>query len=136
MLEEQHSSESPSVSSHSSSNLAQPKKRRREADPGDEALISSLKEVTAYAKEIKEKKATRDKSPNMHFGMEVAGQLDRLEQRQQAIAKVRIQQVLLNIEYPSSTPDYPHPHHTTLYLMITFPLPHHTHPRFNLIFQT
>ena len=124
MLEEQHSSESPSVSSHSSSNLAQPKKRRREADPGDEALISSLKEVTAYAKEIKEKKATRDKthkSPNMHFGMEVVGWLDRLEQRQQAIAKVHIQQVLLNIEYPSSTPDYPPP-------SSYYPIPHDHFP--------
>ena len=109
MLEEQNSSESPSVSSHSSSHPAQPKKRRREVDPGDEALISSLKEVTAYAKEIKEKKATREKSPNMHFGMEVAGRLDQLQQRQQAIAKVRIQQVLLDIEYPLSTPDYPPP---------------------------
>ena len=130
MLEEQNSSESPSMSSHSSSHPAQPKKRCREADPGDEALISSLKEVTAYTKEIKEKKATRDKSPNMHFGMEVA---ERLEQRQQAITKVCIQQVLLDIEYPSSIPNYPPP---SSYLMITIPLPHHTHPRFNLIFQT
>ena len=109
MLEEQNSSEPPSMSSRSSSHPKQPKKRRREVDPGDEALICSLKEVTAYVKEIKEKKATRDKSPNMHFGMEVAGRLDWLEQRQQTIAKVRSQQVLLDIEYPSSTPDYPRP---------------------------
>ena len=47
-LEEQNSSESPSVPSHSSTHRAQPKKRCREVEPVDEALINSLKEVTAY----------------------------------------------------------------------------------------
>ena len=119
MLHEETSLESSSLpsgpisplpqSSHSSSPSMQPNKRRHEVDPGDEALISSLKEVTACAKEMKEKKATKDKGPNIHFGMEVAERLNRPEPRQQAIAKVRIQQFLLDVEYPSPVPDYPPP---------------------------
>ena len=57
MLDEQNSTESLSVPSHSSTHRAQPKKRcrevepvdeAREVEPVDEALINSLKEVTAY----------------------------------------------------------------------------------------
>ena len=91
--------------------LVQPKKRRRVADPGDEALISSLLEVTAYTKELKEKTTMKGKGPNMHFGMEVAERLNRLEPWQQAIAKVCIQQVLLDIEYPSPPTDYSSSYH-------------------------
>ena len=71
MLDEQTSLESSSLpsgptsplpqSSHSLSPSVQPNKHHREADPGNEALISSLKEGTAYAKEMKEKKQQKTK---------------------------------------------------------------------------
>ena len=64
--------------------IIQPQKRRREVDPCDQALITSLQEITAYAKERREKKATKINSPNVHFGMEVAERLDRLERNVKA----------------------------------------------------
>ena len=54
--------------------------------------------------------------PAYHFGMELAWRLDKLSDRQMAIAKVRIHQIMLDIEYPPQqqfSTDYsacmPHP---------------------------
>ena len=71
-----------------------PKKRRIRADEVDELLVKSLNSL----QEKKAKTVTIDEEG--HFGKQVAASLRRYTPRQRAIAKLRIQQVLTEVEFP------------------------------------
>ena len=86
-----------------------PKKRRcsNKADAAmDEVIIRSLKG-------IEDRQAKRDHRPETvdgegHYGSHVAATLRKLTPKQQAIARLQIDQVLLNVEFPCD-PSYPPP---------------------------
>ena len=76
-------------------------KRRKRADPVDQMLAESIRAM----QQKQAARATREieRLPSgsaYHFGMELALQLDKLTDRQMALAKIRIHQVMLDIEYP------------------------------------
>ena len=65
------------------------------AGEGDKALLDSLKEIQDNARERRTKKEDMD----LNFALEVAGRLRRLPPRQNACAKLQIQQLLFSIEF-------------------------------------
>ncbi|XP_064398340.1 uncharacterized protein LOC135344968 isoform X1 [Halichondria panicea] len=89
-------SPSHSHSSDDSSSSSPPTKRKRrpEANKTSEILLKILSEVSNKEKELDEEAL---------FALQVAANLRRLSSRQKATAKIKIQQVLLEIEFPTET---------------------------------
>ena len=86
-----------STESPSPSIPGQSQKRKRTRDPLDQLLIESMQAM-------KERRAAKIKEPpskNIHFGIEIAQRLDKMTDRQCAMAKLKILQVVTDIEYPS-----------------------------------
>ena len=85
----------------------QPAVKKRKVSKGDEIddmLMRSLKDI----QERQNKRSGTDTSDGeTHFGNHVAATLRRLTPKQQAIAKLQIDQILLNVEFPCEP--YTHP---------------------------
>ena len=65
----------------------------------DTAIINGFRESRErWEKRVKDK---TEQNPDMHFGRDVGERLYRMTPCQKALAKVRIQQVLLEVEFPS-----------------------------------
>ena len=81
-------------------NTPQPPGKKRiviKLDDVDEAILKSLKD-------LEEKRAQPQDTEEDLFGKQVAVVLKRLHPRQKAMAKLHIQQLLTDIEFPSSEP--------------------------------
>lgn len=78
----------------------QPRKKKSKADEVDELLVKSLHSLQ------ENKKSTRDLDEEGHYGEQIAATLRRFTVRQKALAKMKIQELLFNIEFDSehSTP--------------------------------
>ena len=75
-------------------------KRKRNEDPLDELLLESIREM-------KEKRAAKiPPSKNTSFCMEIAQRLDRMSDRQSAMAKLKILQIITDMEYPPDPEQY------------------------------
>ena len=101
----------PSPSTSSSFNSAPPKSssrgpqqhRKRQRSP-DQEIDDAICEGLCESRKRWQKRAELEaehKNPDNHFGRDVGERLYRMTPRQKAITKVRIQQVLLEIEFPS-----------------------------------
>jgi hypothetical protein len=75
-------------------------KKAQEPDYIDLAMLDSLKEIQANIVS----KATSEQDPDMSFCVDVASRLRKLSPPQNALAKLRIQEVLYQIEYPVVPP--------------------------------
>lgn len=84
-----HSSRSCSLSSASCS-----KKAKMDAE-GDRVLVESLREIQEPSQQRRALKEDID----ANFGMEVAGRLKSLHPKQNALAKLKIQQILFDMEF-------------------------------------
>ena len=89
---------SSSVSKCSITPTALQKKRKKE-DPLDEVLAESLK-AFREKRSAKEQAVSLPSGPAYHFGMEIAWRLHNMTPRQRALAQLRIQQVLYEMEFP------------------------------------
>ena len=92
---------------------SQKRKRAENAEDGDKALIQSLNRIQESARERRQQKEDLD----INFGLEAAGRLKRLTPRQNALAKLQIQQVLFDTEFkgPGNDEVNPSPYHTNAY---------------------
>ena len=80
-----------------------PKRKRIDsAGEVDKALLQSLKDIQESSRERQAQKENMD----LNFGLEVAGRLRRLPPKQNAFAKLQIQQLLFSIEFQDSSNDY------------------------------
>ena len=77
--------------------------RKRPRSSQDEDIDTAIIEGFCESRERWEKrvKDKTEQNPDMHFGRDVGERLYRMTPRQKALAKVRIQQVLLEVEFPS-----------------------------------
>ena len=75
------------------------KKKTKTADEAEELIIHTLQDLN----ERRGKVDDEDK----HFGRAVAATLHRFSNRQKAYAKLRIQSLLLDIEFPDEDPSQP-----------------------------
>ena len=71
-----------------------PVKKKRSCDEFDDALIRHLQE------KAEARKKRQEETEDDHFSRHVAGVLKRLPSRAKAIARLRIEQVLLDVEFP------------------------------------
>ena len=78
-----------------------PKRNRSDSWDGDRALIQSLKDLQDGARDRRRHKEDMD----FNFALEVAGRLKRMTPRQNALAKLQIQQLLFNIEFSEENSD-------------------------------
>ena len=109
----------PSCSSDSSSRavstepdvLCRPPSKERKGDDVDKAIVESLKTMQDRwsRKDTENSQATLDEEG--HFGHQVAATLRRLTTKQKVIAKLQIDQVLVNVEFPPENPFSPSPNH-------------------------
>ena len=79
-----------------------PKRQRKEKNEIDDALLA----LTRNAQErrlMRERKEAEKRNPETHYGLEIAETLNRFTPYQKALAKLKIQQVLLEIEFPNSS---------------------------------
>ena len=87
----------------------QPTKKRSRKEDIEDVLLQCFKESRerqiARAKE-KEAEKLDQKNPEYHYGMEIARTLNEMPPREKAIAKLKIIQVITDIQFP---PDYPPP---------------------------
>ena len=70
----------------------------------DKALLQSLKEIQETARERRAQKDDMD----FNFALEVAGRLKRLPPRQNAFAKLQIQQLLFSVEFQETQNETPY----------------------------
>ena len=83
-----------------------PVKRKRKAwsNDVDEALLL-LSKTTLERRLLKDKREAEKQAvpriPETNYGLEVAETINRLTPRQRSLAKLRIQQVLFEIEFPN-----------------------------------
>lgn len=86
------------ITPSTSSNPHQPAKKRKisKGDELDEAILKSLKDIQERNAQQREQQETEEEL----FGKQVAAVLRRLTARQKAIAKLHIQQILTEIEFP------------------------------------
>ena len=91
-----------------------PVKRKRKASSNDvdDALLL-LSKTALERRLLKDKKEAEKqawpKNPETNYGLEVAETLNRFTPRQKSLAKLRIQQVLFEIEFPTDVCMQPHP---------------------------
>uniref|UniRef100_A0A1X7U649 BESS domain-containing protein n=1 Tax=Amphimedon queenslandica TaxID=400682 RepID=A0A1X7U649_AMPQE len=71
-----------------------PKERKKMSDEVDMALVETLKSFQATRKEL-----MKDPDEDDLFGRQIAATVHRLSNKQKAICKLQIQQVLLNVEF-------------------------------------
>jgi hypothetical protein len=100
-------SSAPSPTRKSSTPLAksQAKKKKTRADEVDELLVKSLHS-------LQESKKAKIDDEEGHYGEQIAATLRRFTPRQKALAKMKIQELLFNIEFESEpviSPTYTHP---------------------------
>ena len=81
------------------------KKRSSTIDDNDEMLITSIKNL----RERQQDKQKGQLDEETHFGLQVAETLRRFNSKQRALAKLQIDQVLFNVEFPPKQPYYPPP---------------------------
>ena len=96
LQEQSPPSTSASVSSALTSPLQPPpvkKKKATRGDDVDEAIIKSLKD-------LEERRTRREVGENESFGRHIGAVLRRFSPRQQAQARLRIEQVLIDVEFP------------------------------------
>ena len=101
-------SRAQSTSSLDSDGYKQPAKKRKvhKGDDVDDAIIQTLKSIqerNAQQDEVDKQAQILDEEA--HFGNQVAATLCRFTTRQKAIAKLQIDQVLVNVEFPPE-PNY------------------------------
>ena len=81
-----------------------PRKKRKARDEVDEALVQ-LSKSAVQRRQLKEKREAEKQAVvrnlEINYGLEVAETLNRLTVRQRALAKLKIQQLLFEIEFPS-----------------------------------
>ena len=80
-----------------------PKWQRKEGkNEVDDALLA-LARSAQERRIVRERKEAekQPRNPETHYGLEIAETLNRFTPHQKALAKVRIQQVLLEIEFPN-----------------------------------
>ena len=101
------SSRATSVDTSVSSLEKQPPTQRRKGCKGDDVdavIIQSLKgSQERWAQKVTQEEEGKSlmNDEEGHFGMQVAATLRRLTPRQKAIAKLRIDQVLVDVEFPA-----------------------------------
>lgn len=78
-----------------------PRREQTKDEEVEDALLKTLRGV--------QEKQQASTNPNHHFGLEVAERLQQLTPHQAALAKVKIQQIMLECEFPPES--YPHSHH-------------------------
>ena len=108
----------PSAATASSSRPASPaelpskRKRKDRSNDVDDALLllskTTLERRLSKDKREAEKQAV-PRNPETNYGLEVAETLNRFTTRQRSLAKLRIQQVLFEIEFPNDVCMQPHP---------------------------
>ena len=76
-------------------NRACKQKRASKMDENNAALLHTLGGLAARPNK-------EEVNPDTHFCMELASHLRRLSPRQNALAKIRLQQVVFDLEYPST----------------------------------
>ena len=95
---------SGSASPAGPSELPPKRKRKGSNNEVDNALLllsrTAIERNLTRGKREAEKNAT-PRNPETNYGLEIAETLNRFTPRQKALAKFRIQQVLLEIEFPS-----------------------------------
>jgi hypothetical protein len=90
-----------SLSSASSSKLGPSSRgRKRKMDPVEQAILESMNKF--HASNVSHQESDDD----AHFGRQVTSTLRRFSNQQKALAKVRIQQVLMEVEFDSSPSPY------------------------------
>ncbi|XP_019853020.1 PREDICTED: uncharacterized protein LOC109582617 [Amphimedon queenslandica] len=88
-----------SVASTSSSMQSPPIKKRKKVEDVDYAILESLKGIEASRMQaVKEDEEL--------FGHHIAATLHRLSDKQKAICKLQMQQVLVNVEFPKEHEHY------------------------------
>ena len=94
---EESNSSRPSMDFPTTSTPDQPRKKRKvtKSDEVDDYILRSLKD-------IEEKQAQRQDDEDELYGRQVAATIRRFTNREKALAKLRIQQVLLDIEFPAA----------------------------------
>ena len=75
----------------------------------EESLDQALLQDILDSLERRAKTAETPKNPEIHFGLDIAERLNCLNPRQKAVAKLRIQRVMLEVEFPEQTTS-PHMH--------------------------
>ena len=101
---EESNSSHPSIDFPTTSTPYQPHKKRKvtKSDEVDELILRSLKG-------IEDKQAQRQDDEDELYGRQVAATMQCFTNREKALAKLHIQQVLLDIEFPA---EHPHPQHS------------------------
>ena len=94
-----HTPTSHTPTSHTStSHTTNTRKRQRQSDrDGDGALLECLSSIETRRQE---RQKAKDMDPDTHFAMDIAARLRRLSPRDNAIAKMKLLEVLTNIEFP------------------------------------
>ena len=80
--------------------ISKKKKKISKDDEIDECIIQSLKSIEENRRALAQKQEEDD---DQLFGRQIAITLHRLTTKQKAIAKLRIQQVLIDVEFPEET---------------------------------
>lgn len=91
------------------------RKKRKVIDPVEEEILIQLKQSGQQS-------TSEINDEDLSFGQMIATNLKRLTPQQKAQAKIRIQQLLYEIEFTSSFTHYQScvlPHHTTQLIMLT-----------------
>lgn len=83
------------------------KKRKAKQEDIDELLVKSL-----YSLQDSKKAKTEQMDEEEHYGQQIAHSLRRLNPRQKALAKIKIQELLFNIEF-NPDPPAPTPYNST-----------------------
>ena len=77
--------------------------KRRRMTRDEESLDQALLQDILDSHERRAKTAEIPKNPEIHFGLDIAERLNCLNPRQKAVAKLRIQRVMLEVEFPEQT---------------------------------
>ena len=77
--------------------------KRRRMTRDEESLDQALLQDILDSRERRAKTAETPKNPEIHFGLDIAERLNCLNPRQKAVAKLRIQRVMLEVEFPEQT---------------------------------
>ena len=95
--------------------IPQPRsQKRKRVQTREEDLDQALLQDILDSRERRRgKSAETPKNPEVHFGLEIAERLNQMTPRLKAVAKMRIQQVLLEVEFPEPTMPPPSPSQTT-----------------------
>ena len=85
------------------------RKRKGSSSDVDDALLLLSKAALERRLMKDRREAEKPRNPETNYGLEVAETLNRFTLRQRSLAKLRIQQVLFEIEFPSDVCMQPPP---------------------------